>query len=276
MALKCTVPNSFTVIDILLLLLSLLLLLLVVVLFVSELESISWWQWPGAKKQNKTFWGSFPLLTREWASLPSKLRLHVHVQHIQSICMNRIKIIVIMPTINMDTIMKMGPPGVRRLTGGSAHYSHLLLHIFLEEFAGCHEIGHTLFNISEGWVGDQGNGREWVTVEDKGGEDENGGKWKLNLETELRWGGCNEKRQCLEEKVQINVGTNVFNAHCVYRACSKVWWYPDFWPWSNENSPPTASNAAFSLSNTGGSCLWWSMMLTLFTVYLPLQSCNLS
>lgn len=60
-------------------------------------------------------------------------------------------------------------------------------------------------------------------MEDKGGgEDENGGKGKLNLETELRWGGCNEKRQCLEEKVQINVGTNVFNALCVYRACSKV------------------------------------------------------
>lgn len=62
-----------------------------------------------------------------------------------------------------------------------------------------------------------------MTVEDKG-EDENGGKGKLNLETELRWGGggCNEKRQCLEEKVQINVGTNVFNAHCVYRACCRV------------------------------------------------------
>lgn len=51
---------------------------------------------------------------------------------------------------------------------------------------------------------------------------EKGGKGKLNLETELMWGGrCCMERQCLEGKVQIDAETNVFNAHSVYRACSR-------------------------------------------------------
>lgn len=29
------------------------------------------------------------------------------------------------------------------------------------------------------------------------------------------------ERQCLEGKAQIDAGTNVFNAHSVYRACSR-------------------------------------------------------
>lgn len=189
------------------------------------------------------------------------------------ICMNGTKITVIIPTRQSTWTPSCSWDPQER--GGSREgqlFTATFFYTVLEEFACRHGAGHTLLSISEGGVG----GREWLTVEDKGGEDENGGKGKLNLETELRWGGCNEKRQCLEEKVQINVGTNVFNAHCVYRACSKVWWYPDFWPRSNENSPPTACNAAFSLSNTGGSCLWWSMMLTLFTAYPPPQRWNLS
>ncbi len=44
-----------------------------------------------------------------------------------------------------------------------------------------------------------------------------GGKGKLNLETEWRW----RERQCLEGKVPIDARTNVFNAHSVYRACSR-------------------------------------------------------
>lgn len=59
MVLKHTLPDLLTVIDILSLLRSIFLLLPVVVLFVSELESISWRHSPGAKKQNRTFGGSF-------------------------------------------------------------------------------------------------------------------------------------------------------------------------------------------------------------------------
>lgn len=37
-------------------------------------------------------------------------------------------------------------------------------------------------------------------MEDKGGEDENGGKGKLNLETELRWGGVVMRRGSVWKK----------------------------------------------------------------------------
>lgn len=41
----------------------------------------------------------------------------------------------------------------------------------------------------------------------------------LNWETEWRRG--RRGRRCLERKVQIDAGTNVFSAHSVYRACSR-------------------------------------------------------
>lgn len=40
-------------------------------------------------------------------------------------------------------------------------------------------------------------------------------------ETELKQGGGSVERRCLEGNVQIDAGTNVFNAHSVYRACSR-------------------------------------------------------
>lgn len=57
----------------------------------------------------------------------------------------------------MDTIMQLGPPGARQLMGRSALHSHLLLQ-FLKESACRHEVGHTLFSISDGGMG---VGRGW-------------------------------------------------------------------------------------------------------------------
>lgn len=56
----------------------------------------------------------------------------------------------------MDTIMQLGPPGARQLMGRSALHSYLLLQV-LKESACRHEVGHTLFSISDGGMG---GGRE--------------------------------------------------------------------------------------------------------------------
>ena len=58
---------------------------------------------------------------------------------------------------------------------------------------------------------------------DKRGEDEKGKRRKreIKFRNRVKVGGCSVERQCLEGKVQIDAGTNVFNARSVYTACSR-------------------------------------------------------
>lgn len=62
----------------------------------------------------------------------------------------------------MDTIVQLGPPGARQLMGRSTLHSYLLLQV-LKESACRHEVGHTLFSISDGGMGGGGGGGQRVT-----------------------------------------------------------------------------------------------------------------
>ena len=56
-----------------------------------------------------------------------------------------------------------------------------------------------------------------IDSERKTGEDEKGKRGEVKSRNRIKAG-----RQCLEGKVQIDAGTNVFNARSVYRACSSL------------------------------------------------------